>query len=76
MTSSKRCATKGLPNEMIVAVSGYGQPEDRQRSREAGFDDHLVKPVHQDALIGRAAANRADGKRLRRDFDRCQLAAH
>jgi CheY-like chemotaxis protein/two-component sensor histidine kinase len=42
---------EGFANEMIVAVSGYGQPEDRERSRQAGFDDHLVKPVHQDALV-------------------------
>jgi DNA-binding response OmpR family regulator len=26
-------------------VSGYGQPADRKRTRESGFDDHLVKPV-------------------------------
>jgi PAS domain S-box-containing protein len=36
---------------LIVAVSGYGQDEDRQRSREAGFDQHLVKPVDYDALM-------------------------
>ena len=29
----------------LVALSGYGQPQDRARSREAGFDEHLVKPV-------------------------------
>ncbi len=29
----------------IYAMTGYGQPEDRERSREAGFDGHLVKPV-------------------------------
>nr|WP_293181829.1 ATP-binding protein [Nannocystis sp.] len=29
----------------LVAVTGYGQPSDRHRSREAGFDAHLVKPV-------------------------------
>jgi CheY-like chemotaxis protein len=29
----------------IVAVTGWGQDADRQRSREAGFDLHLVKPV-------------------------------
>jgi CheY-like chemotaxis protein len=29
----------------LVALSGYGQPEDVRRSREAGFDGHLVKPV-------------------------------
>jgi two-component system CheB/CheR fusion protein len=30
---------------LLVAVSGYGREEDRLRSREAGFDHHLVKPV-------------------------------
>jgi two-component system, sensor histidine kinase len=30
---------------VLVAVSGWGQPEDRRRSREAGFALHLVKPV-------------------------------
>lgn len=48
---AKTLRDEGLINEVIVAVSGYGQPEDRERSRQAGFDDHLVKPVHQDALI-------------------------
>lgn len=30
---------------LIVAITGYGQPEDRARSLRAGFDHHLVKPV-------------------------------
>jgi CheY-like chemotaxis protein len=29
----------------IVALTGWGQEEDKRRSREAGFDHHLVKPV-------------------------------
>jgi signal transduction histidine kinase/CheY-like chemotaxis protein len=29
----------------LIAVSGYGQPEDRRLSREAGFDGHLTKPI-------------------------------
>lgn len=28
-----------------MALTGYGQPEDRQRAKSAGFDYHLVKPV-------------------------------
>jgi PAS domain S-box-containing protein len=36
---------------MIVAVSGYGQEEDRRRSRDAGFDFHLIKPVDPDVLV-------------------------
>ncbi|MCP3103995.1 ATP-binding protein [Myxococcus sp. K15C18031901] len=34
----------------LVAVTGYGQESDRQRSREAGFDAHLVKPIDFGAL--------------------------
>jgi signal transduction histidine kinase/CheY-like chemotaxis protein len=30
---------------VLIAMTGYGQPEDRQRSKEAGFDYHLTKPV-------------------------------
>jgi CheY-like chemotaxis protein len=30
----------------LVAHTGYGQPEDRRRALEAGFDAHLVKPVN------------------------------
>jgi CheY-like chemotaxis protein len=33
-----------------VAVTGYGQEEDRRRSREAGFNHHLVKPVSPESL--------------------------
>jgi PAS domain S-box-containing protein len=32
-------------NVMLVALTGYGQRSDRQRSQEAGFDHHLVKPA-------------------------------
>lgn len=36
---------------VIIAVSGYGQDEDRRRSKEAGFHHHLIKPLDHDALI-------------------------
>ena len=29
----------------IIAITGWGQDDDRQRSKDAGFDAHLVKPV-------------------------------
>jgi CheY-like chemotaxis protein len=35
---------------LLVAQTGWGQDEDRRRSREAGFDHHLVKPVAPAAL--------------------------
>lgn len=34
----------------LVAVTGWGQEEDRRRSKEAGFDHHLVKPAASEAL--------------------------
>jgi CheY-like chemotaxis protein len=34
----------------LVAMTGYGFPEDRQQSRQAGFVRHLVKPVEPDVL--------------------------
>jgi signal transduction histidine kinase len=34
----------------IVAVTGWGQPEDRERTRAAGFDEHLVKPPQLEAI--------------------------
>jgi CheY-like chemotaxis protein len=34
-----------LAGTVLVALTGYGQEEDRRRSREAGFDYHLVKPA-------------------------------
>jgi CheY-like chemotaxis protein len=39
-----------LKNTTIIAQTGYGQHKDRQLSHEAGFDDHLVKPVSMEAL--------------------------
>jgi CheY-like chemotaxis protein len=35
---------------LLVAVTGYGQEEDRRRSRAAGFNHHLVKPVSPEVL--------------------------
>jgi len=34
-----------LKNVLLVALTGFGQDSDRQRTAEAGFDRHLVKPV-------------------------------
>lgn len=35
----------------IIALTGWGQEEDRRKSKQAGFDDHLVKPVDQNTLM-------------------------
>jgi PAS domain S-box-containing protein len=39
-----------LAGTRLLAVTGWGQPEDRLRTRQAGFDHHLVKPVDLAAL--------------------------
>jgi two-component system CheB/CheR fusion protein len=43
--------TPELSNIRLIALTGYGQQQDRERSRDAGFDNHLVKPVHFESLI-------------------------
>jgi two-component system CheB/CheR fusion protein len=35
---------------LLIALTGYGREEDRRRSRQAGFDHHLVKPVDYESL--------------------------
>jgi CheY-like chemotaxis protein len=35
----------GLGDALLVALTGYGQDEDRRRAREAGFDAHVTKPA-------------------------------
>ena len=36
---------------LLVALTGWGQDEDRQKSKDAGFDAHLVKPVDDEVLL-------------------------
>ncbi|MBL8287490.1 MAG: response regulator [Rubrivivax sp.] len=44
-------AQDGGAQRTLVAVSGWGQPEDLRKSREAGFDRHFVKPVEPAVLL-------------------------
>ncbi|HEU5134300.1 MAG TPA: ATP-binding protein [Steroidobacteraceae bacterium] len=54
--ATKLRAIPGLNGMRLVALTGYGQAEDYQRTQAAGFDDHLVKPVDlaklERALVG------------------------
>jgi two-component system CheB/CheR fusion protein len=48
---ARACRAKFSPAEMVlIAASGYGQEEDRRKSREAGFDHHIVKPFEYQAI--------------------------
>ncbi len=42
----------------LIAVSGYAQPEDRQRALEAGFDEHMAKPLSPRDLMKALAGAR------------------
>jgi signal transduction histidine kinase/DNA-binding response OmpR family regulator len=45
----------GTESMVLIALTGYGRDEDRRRSREAGFDHHLVKPVDPETLLSMVA---------------------
>jgi two-component system CheB/CheR fusion protein len=47
----------GLEGLLLVALSGYGQVEDRRRAAEAGFDHHLTKPIAPRVLFELLANN-------------------
>jgi len=50
---------------VMVAMSGYGQPRDCERSKEAGFDLHLTKPADVTELLNFLALTRAPAGRMR-----------
>ncbi|MGI8782663.1 MAG: response regulator [Acidobacteriota bacterium] len=47
-----------LSKVTLVALTGYGQERDRQQSKSAGFDHHLVKPVDPEALLALFASKK------------------
>jgi signal transduction histidine kinase len=54
----RRLRQGGLDSAQIIAMTGYGQERDRQRSKDAGFDTHTVKPVELDHLMELLASHR------------------
>ena len=66
---------RGLPGghaTVLIALTGWGQERDRQRTSEAGFDAHLVKPVDPEVLrrtimpgTSQVRGPRTDAARLR-----------
>jgi CheY-like chemotaxis protein len=43
-------ATPGLHDVLLIAITGYGRDEDRERTKQAGFDRHFIKPLDLDGL--------------------------
>lgn len=48
--TARRLRQEGMGGTLLVAVTGFGTAEDRERAAEAGFDTHLTKPVSPEAL--------------------------
>jgi len=46
----RRLRDGGAAKMRVVAITGFGRQEDIRRSAEAGFDEHLVKPVSPELL--------------------------
>jgi CheY-like chemotaxis protein len=54
-------ARAALRDVRLVALTGWGQAEDKRRSRDAGFDHHLIKPAGIDELRALLPSDRASG---------------
>jgi CheY-like chemotaxis protein len=54
---AKRIRDAQLASIRLIALSGHGLPQDRSRASEAGFDEHLVKPVTPQELADVLARN-------------------
>ncbi|WP_151638413.1 PAS domain S-box protein [Noviherbaspirillum aerium] len=64
---------RGMPQTggtILVALTGYGQPQDREMARDAGFNHHFVKPMdlrHLSSLLADVAASHGMGAMARHD---------
>ncbi len=47
---AKQLRKDGIGGRLLVALTGYGEQQDRDRAQEVGFDHHLVKPIDPDRL--------------------------
>jgi CheY-like chemotaxis protein len=49
--AAQRIRAGAAPGLVLVALTGWGQPSDKERARNAGFDHHFVKPASPDELL-------------------------
>ena len=59
---ARRVRARDARRPVLIALTGYGQPEDRRRATEAGFDDMLVKPVDPNLLTDLLATLEIPGR--------------
>ena len=55
--------TPALSNTVLIALTGYGQPQDIEKALDSGFDHHMVKPVEMDDLREVLAAIKSENSR-------------
>lgn len=54
-----------LPMMTLIAITAYGRDEDRMKAKAAGFDHHLVKPVHFNNLLSLIGSQSKPGENVR-----------
>ncbi|WP_431053128.1 ATP-binding protein [Roseateles sp. L2-2] len=57
-----RAMADDIGRPRLIALTGWGQEQDREKTREAGFDDHMVKPVDVDELKAALMAGRPSSR--------------
>jgi PAS domain S-box-containing protein len=60
--AAKRIREALGPGVLLIAITGWGQEDDRRRSHEAGFDHHLTKPVDFNRLLALMAERTPDSR--------------
>jgi CheY-like chemotaxis protein len=60
--AARRIRSQSGLQPVLVALTGWGQAEDRRKAADAGFDAHLLKPVDHDELTNLIAAVPAAGQ--------------
>ena len=51
MSPVRYASSRASPKTVLIAQTGWGRDEDRERSRAAGFDYHLVKPIDHERRL-------------------------
>ncbi|HMF08143.1 MAG TPA: response regulator [Thermoanaerobaculia bacterium] len=64
-TARRLRAMPALSSVYFVALTGYGQEEDRRKAQEAGFDLHVVKPIRAEALMRLLSTHRRGSPAVR-----------
>ena len=70
------CDELGEARPWIAALTGWGQPADRERTKAAGFNMHFVKPLNREALEALVTALNETGGKAASAITRAGLIGH